>query len=157
MHCTAHALSDSSHLHAIITSRTSLQAVSKPAVNQSIMNVSARIRSQPSMTAALLGMHVAMVVQDVKRHDDPELVVLATDECLFADEGFRSATHPYVCFFPSFCKTPPRVCGLFLFSPIVLRDPAAGLQAVSCDLWTSQRAAAHTSKGPVQCCCRRHL
>lgn len=30
-----------------------------------------------------------MGVQDVKRHDDPELVVLATDECLFADEGFR--------------------------------------------------------------------
>lgn len=28
-------------------------------------------------------------VQDVKRHDDPDLVVLATDECLFADEGFR--------------------------------------------------------------------
>lgn len=29
-------------------------------------------------------------VQDVRRHDDPDLVVLATDECLFADEGFRS-------------------------------------------------------------------
>ena len=29
-------------------------------------------------------------VQVVKKHDDPDLVVLATDECLFADEGFRS-------------------------------------------------------------------
>ncbi len=28
-------------------------------------------------------------LQDVKKHDDPDLVVLATDECLFADEGFR--------------------------------------------------------------------
>ena len=25
----------------------------------------------------------------MKKHDDPDLVVLATDECLFADEGFR--------------------------------------------------------------------
>ena len=33
---------------------------------------------------------VCACVQDVKRHDDPDLVVLATDECLFADEGFRS-------------------------------------------------------------------
>lgn len=32
---------------------------------------------------------IQMLVQDVKRHDDPELVVLSTDECLFADEGFR--------------------------------------------------------------------
>lgn len=31
-------------------------------------------------------------VQDVKKHDDPDLVVLATDECLFADEGFRQVT-----------------------------------------------------------------
>ena len=31
----------------------------------------------------------ASCLQDVKRHDDPELVVLPTDECLFADEGFR--------------------------------------------------------------------
>ena len=33
--------------------------------------------------------HVGGFVQDVKKHDDPDLVVLATDECLFADEGFR--------------------------------------------------------------------
>ena len=32
-------------------------------------------------------------MQDVKRHDDPDLVVLATDECLFADEGFRSVVN----------------------------------------------------------------
>lgn len=33
--------------------------------------------------------HLAGFLQDVKKHDDPDLVVLATDECLFADEGFR--------------------------------------------------------------------
>jgi len=32
---------------------------------------------------------LAEFLQDVKKHDDPDLVVLATDECLFADEGFR--------------------------------------------------------------------
>jgi L-ascorbate peroxidase len=33
--------------------------------------------------------------QNVKRHDDPELLVLATDECLFADEGFRPYAEKY--------------------------------------------------------------
>ena len=28
-------------------------------------------------------------LQDVKKHDDPELLVMPTDEALFADEGFR--------------------------------------------------------------------
>jgi len=35
--------------------------------------------------------HLGGFLQDVKKHDDPDLVVLATDECLFADEGFRQA------------------------------------------------------------------
>ena len=45
----------------------------------------------PSVSMFLLSVqHISqMLVQDVKRHDDPELVVLSTDECLFADEGFR--------------------------------------------------------------------
>ncbi|DBB16818.1 hypothetical protein WJX82_007272 [Trebouxia sp. C0006] len=33
--------------------------------------------------------------KDVKKHDDPDLVVLATDECLFADEGFRPYAEKY--------------------------------------------------------------
>lgn len=45
----------------------------------------------PSVSMFLLFVQyiIQMLVQDVKRHDDPELVVLSTDECLFADEGFR--------------------------------------------------------------------
>ena len=76
------------------------------------MFTSVKMRFQVSMAAALLGKHVVLVVQDVKRHDDPELVVLATDECLFADQGFRSAMHPCVCSFLLPCKTRQWACGL---------------------------------------------
>ncbi|KAL3138500.1 putative L-ascorbate peroxidase 7, chloroplastic, variant 2 [Trebouxia sp. C0010 RCD-2024] len=46
--------------------------------------------------------------KDVKRHDDPDLVVLATDECLFADEGFRPYAEKYAesqdAFFEDYAK-----------------------------------------------------
>ena len=32
---------------------------------------------------------LSSLLQDVKKHDDPELLVLPTDEALFADDGFR--------------------------------------------------------------------
>ena len=68
--------------------------------SQSIIQVSHQSSSSPELDLACMYHPMTLwqrvtnhstALQDVKKHDDPELVVLATDECLFADEAFRSA------------------------------------------------------------------